>query len=354
MRRASRRGWAILAVLATAGWMGSGCALTGVPSEELPEDLIAFVYYDAEVTRRREDEALRRLEEIQGGPRLDPRRAGQLVAEMSEISHYLKHTLGVGDSERKPLLSGRLALLDPRSGELEIVEAARRGAMPQDWSPDHRRLLFSQVVHDEIPQLFEYDVATGDVWRRTRGHRAHPEGCYGPEGRVVFTAVDQRSRHGNAHIMITDPDGGEPQLLSGGGYAYYPTCSPDGSAVAYTALSDDRRSARIVVRTPVLDGHNRPISSGKEPSFSTDGAWIVYSARSKGEWTIWRIRPDGSGRTAVGRSGTDEQRPSLSPDRRLIVYVADTKINQRLYLRRFDGTGTRILVDRGDGDRPVW
>jgi Tol biopolymer transport system component len=155
--------------------------------------------------------------------------------------------------------------------------------------------------------------------------------------------------------MITDATGaGAQQLSAKGDYAFYPSCAPDGSAVAYTALLSSGRSARIMVREPVLDGEPRIVATGKEPSFSDDSEWIVFSARVKKEWTIWRIRPDGSGRATLGTGGYDEQRPSFSPDNRLVVYVADTKFNQRLYLRRVDGTGDRILLSAGDGDRPIW
>jgi TolB protein len=235
-----------------------------------------------------------------------------------------------------------------------LIEGARKGAIPQDWSSDHKRLLFTQVVHGEIPHLYEFDVTTGDVRRLTHGTMANPEGCYGPDGRVVFTSVDSKSRERNARIMITDPGGDGPQQLSLSDYAYYPTCAPDGSAIAYTAFAAGGSKQRIVSRSPVLAGKPRVISPGKEPSFSADGQWIVFSAKLKKDWTVWRIRPDGTGRATLGRGGFDEVRPSMSPDNRLIVYVADTEIQQRLYLRRVDGTGDRILLADGDGDRPVW
>jgi TolB protein len=154
--------------------------------------------------------------------------------------------------------------------------------------------------------------------------------------------------------MITDPRGGAPQQVSQSGYAYYPSCAPDGSAVAYTEVGDRGRVQRVVIHSPIRTGEPRVLSSGKEPSFSADGRWIVFSARRKGKWTLWRISPDGTGRTGLGSGGFDERRPSLSPDNRLVVYVADTTLHQRLFMRRIDGSGDRVLFSGGDGDRPVW
>jgi len=344
----ARRLVAAAPVLLLAAVSALGCQGLGVSRDEIPEASIAFVYTDSETARRRADSIVEKM----GPASVDPN-DDRAIAEVGEISRYLSTLLGVKDRHSDDRFEGRLALLDPRTAAVTLVAGARKGSVPQDWSPDHGRLLFSQVVHNDLPSLFEVDIATGEVSRLTHGQRAHPEGCYGPGGRIVYTAVDARSDRRDARIMITNP-GGRPQRLSEAGYAFYPGCAPDGSAVTYTTFSEDGRVPRIMVRSPVLDGEPRLLAVGKEASFSPDGSWIVYSARSHGSWRLWRIRPDGTGRATLGHGGYDEHRPELSPDNRLVVYVADTKLHQQLYLRRVDGTGDRILLADGDGDRPVW
>ena len=329
--------------------LGLGCVATGLPADELPGEPIAFVYYDAEETRRRAADVAEK-----SGGKPAPRDQGAVIAALDDVSSYIRKSLGVSPSDAGGRYPGRLALIDPRTAKVTIIEGARKGAIPQDWSPDRERLLFSQVVRRGIPHLFEYVLATGEVRRRTSGRDAHPEGCYGPDGHIVYTSVDTRAKQRNARIMISGPTGGGGRRLSAPGYAFYPTCAPDGSAVAWTRVDDRGRRIQLVVRAPVLGGEPRVLSRGKDPSFSADGRWIVFSARIENEWTLWRVRPDGSGRASLGRDGNDEQRPSLSPDGRFVVYVADTKLHQELYLRRLDGTGNRILLAGYDGDRPVW
>ncbi len=355
-RKAAVASLAIVSASIGAACLGvAGCASTAIRAEEIPDLPIAFVYYDTETARGRAEEISGEIERSRGsayGPTAGTE--ARTIAPVKEITRYIQQTFGVQEGATTKRLEGRLALLDPRTGEVNVVESARAGAVPHDWSSDHKRLLFSQVVHDEIPHLYELDVTTGDVRRLTHGEMANPEGCYGPDGRIVFTSVDPRAPQRNARVMITDPGGGAPQPLSLAEYAHYPTCAPDGSAVAYTTFAAGGREQRVVLRSPALTGKPRILSPGKEPSFSADGQWIVFSAKLKKEWTVWRIRPDGTGRAALGRGGFDEQRPSLSPDNRLFVYVADTKFRQRLYLRRVDGTGDRILLADGDGEGPVW
>jgi Tol biopolymer transport system component len=332
--------------LALLAFSAAGC-LTGIRGDEFPAEPIAFVYYDAETTRKRAEQIAAEV----AGPSSRVATPGRGVAEADRVAEFVKHTLGVRSEEEQ--FQGRLALLDPRTRKVTVVEGARRGAVPQDWSPDHTRLLFAQVVHNDRPQLFELDVRTGQVGPMTHGREAHPEGCYGPDGSVVYTSVDT-SKPRNARIMLYDAREKRPRRLSGPGYAYYPTCAPDGSLVAYSTVPESGGPQRIVIRSTERGAEPRVLTSGKEPSYSADGSLIAFSAKLKGEWALWRIRPDGMGRQSLGHGGFDEHRPSLSPDGGLVVYVADTVTNQRLFLRRVDGSGDRLFLSGADGDRPTW
>jgi Tol biopolymer transport system component len=345
-----RRKSAALAATALflAGLAASGC-VGAIRRDEIVDAPIAFVYYDVETTRRRSEKILEAMERDSGGTVAGKKRG---VAEAKKVARFIKEAIGYRGED--PKLLGRLALLDPRTREVSVVEGARKGAVPQDWSADHKRLLFTQIVHNDRPQLFELDVATGQIGSLTRGREAHPEGCYGPNGSIVYTSVDTLSGRGEARIMLYDPLEKHPRQISRVGYAYYPTCAPDGSEVAYSTVPLSGGAQRIVIQSLEPGAEPRVLTSGKEPAFSADGSLIAFSAKRKGEWALWRIRPDGKGRTSLGYGGFDEHRPNLSPDNKHVLYVADTTLNQRLFLRRIDGSGDRIFFEGGDGDRPIW
>lgn len=316
------------------------CQGTGVPTPEIPPDPIAIQYRNPEQARRRAESLLERGEEeaVRDGP-----------PALEDITGYLGRLLGAREGE-DPDWAARLALLDPRSGTVELVDAAVRGAIPLDWSADHQRLLFSQAGSERF-QLMELDLTSRSVRPITHGPDAHPRGCYGPDGRIVYLAVDpQRTA---IRILLTAPAGGDPVQLSRTQVAHSPACAPDGSAVAYvTALPGG--AERIVTHVPVLDGAPRAIAPGRSPTFTPDGEWIVYSAPVRGEWKLWRIRPDGTGRAPIGRGAFNELRPAISPDGELVAYVIEAGVRPWLYLRRFDGSGDRILFSDGDADNPVW
>jgi Tol biopolymer transport system component len=326
---------------------GLACQGLGISRTEMPERAIALAYYDVETARRRA-EAL-----VDADAEKKPART-EGVARVDDVSRYMGRIFGRGD-EGGPIsgrFSSRLVLLDPRAQRVSEVRAARPDAVPRAWSPDGERLMFSQLV-GEYRQMFEFDRTTQEVRQLTRGRGVHPDGCYGPEGRFVLVRAEVKRGRAVSKIQLTEPGGIRPRAISEGPMDYSPACAPDGRAVAWVSMEKPGRES-LMVRMPALDGQPRRIGPGRDPAFSPDGEWIVYSAPTRQEWKLYRIRPDGSGRKAMGRGAFDELQPSFSPDGRLVVYVSDDGVNKRIYLRRFDGTGDRVLLEAGGGFSPIW
>jgi TolB protein len=133
-----------------------------------------------------------------------------------------------------------------------------------------------------------------------------------------------------------------------------PSCSPDGSAVTYVRFFAGTNS-EIWLHSFLDNERARALAPGREPAFSPDGEWIVYSHVERSRAALWRIRRDGSGRTRLGRgSGSQEYGPAVSPDGSLVVYESVFDNRHRLFVRRFDGSGDSVLFSDGDGTHAVW
>ncbi len=340
-----------------AGLLCVACIAPGVSQSELPEQAIAIRYRTPEEARRRaeemEDDARREAET--GPARARPSREGRndLVASADDVGRILEGLLG-GASPSTSGYPGRLALLDPRTGEVELVRSALRGSVPLAWSRDRRRLLFAQPGEGDF-QIYEYDREERTSRRVTHGPFSHTQACYGPEERIVVARVDARQQPLRSYIATSAPGGRGPfTRISTGPSDHTPACAPDGSAVVFVREPVAGR-ADLVVRAPVVEGAERRLAPGRHPTFSPDGEWIVFAAPVKREQRIGRVRLDGSGRAPIGRGVRTEARPAVSPDGRFVVYVAsEERLRRHLYLRRFDGTGDRILFADGDGEFPVW
>ncbi len=329
-----------------------GCQGPGVAREEIPEDPIAFIFHP-------EDEARRRAEVFAKRATADARSGAEIptIVQLNSFRDYLEEAFG---SRAEDDVAGRLSLLNPRSNRVTVVESARKGAIPLAWSPDRDRLLFAQWDLGKL-QLFEFERDSRVVSQLTRGPDHHPQGCYGPDGRMIAVVAKRakltENRSGRnplvSQIVVMGPSDAI-ESISQGPADGEPACSPDGSAVAYVRLSSGGRS-EIWVHSFTDREPARAIAQGREPSFSPDGEWIVYSRVVGKAPALWRIRRDGSGRTRLGRgSGADEYGPVVSPDGSLVIYESVLENRYRLFVRRFDGTGDRVLFSDGDGTHAVW
>ncbi len=329
MSRVSRA--ALAAVL-----LATGCANGVLPLEELPDAPIA-VLYRTPVEARERAERLEDAEERRGGS------PGAL-----DVSD-LERVLDAAATRLPARVQGRLALVDPGSGEVRVLESAQRGAQPFAWSGDRRRLLIASLRGPAL-QVFELELASLELRQLTRGPQQHAGASYGPDGRFAFAAVESVDPP-RVRILRTGPGGRAPEPVTAGPWDRSPVWSPDGETLAFTTGQPGREDAVAVLQG---DAEPRRLARGRDPAFTPDGAWIVYSARRREGWRLWRMRPDGSGRAPLGLGRTDELHPAVSPDGRFVAYVAEEAGRHSLRVRRFDGTGDRALVTDGDASHPVW
>lgn len=329
-----------------------GCQGPGVARNEIPEDPIAFIFHPEDEARRRAEAHAKR------NPPQD--RSGfenPSVVHLNTFRDYLTKSFGRRVDDEFP---GRLSLLNPRSRQVTVVESARTGAIPLAWSPGRDRLLLAQWDQGKL-QLFEFERDARVVSQLTGGPDHHPQGCYGPGGRLIAVVARRpgstggRPDRGRLVSQIAALGAGDAlESISPGPMDGEPACSPDGSAVAYVRILSDVRS-EIWIHSFGGEEPARAIAQGREPSFSPDGEWIVYSRAVGKTPALWRIRRDGTGRTRIGRgSGADEYGPAVSPDGSLVVYESVAGNRYRLFVRRFDGTGDSVLFSDGDGTHAVW
>lgn len=330
-----------------------GCATPQVTLSELPEQPIAVQYWSVEDARKRAEI----IEEAAKTKSPGPLREG--VARLEDLGALV----GLGDAgTRKSLrrFPGYLGLVDPRTGELERVRAAPPGARPLSWSEDGSRLMFVRQGAPGMLQLFEYDRSSREVRRLTSGPRMHPIGTYGPGDRIAYLAVAVEQKNAGLSIEVAGRHGEEPRsVLKGLGTDEVDWSDAGGGTLVYVRYM--RRPGKrkpvgyLVAQGTAIGDQARILAPGKDPSFSPDGEWIVYTAPDGDSTRIRRMRPDGSGRSPLGQKERTESDPSISPDGRFVVYVgSEAGRPDRLFVKRFDGTGDRVLIADGGFAEPIW
>lgn len=321
-----------------------GCAGRGVQLDELPDEPILLVY-------RTRDESEQRAELIakarEGAAK---RRPGEAMLDLDDA--VVAFGLGRSVRERQKEMLGRMAILHPCCQEIEDLPFTLRGARPYDRRGNEQLMFMS--ARSGVPQLYEWNADTGRIHALTSGSVGHPTGCYGPNGRIAYSEVTGVGVDPVSRIFVTEPGGGSPRPISPGPKDAKPVWSPDGRTLIYESVAKKGRGVDLWALDPDSDEPAIRIARGRDPAFTPDGAWVVYSANTRVGWRLYRMLPNGTGKRAIGERSRDEWDPTVSPDGRYIVYVSNNQDREQLRIRPMDGSADRPLLLDGDGAYPIW
>lgn len=349
-------GW----ILASAGMVAAfGCASTRVAIETLPEAPIAFMYWVDKASQKRSD-AFGKVAEL---PPLPPSKEDPEGQQELEIRAHLRAEEAVQLGPQLAKNPGRLMLYWPKTGKLERVEAAPPNARPLAWSRDHRRLLFASSHRGEREQLYEYHLDRRDLRPLTVGPDEHPRGDYGAEDRLVTLELHRPSPIGAAESTIHLREAAEVEGRPVAEKVPPGTLrlTPAGDRIVYEQVVPRPRSdgptqydSFIATRALAPGSEERLLLSGREPTLTPDGEWIVFASTSTAGYRLRRMRLDGTARVAI-HPGTDEERmPTVSPDGEFIAFIIVENGKRHLAVRRFDGKAERVLLKDGWSEFPVW
>ena len=225
-------------------------------------------------------------------------------------------------------------------------------------SPDGKSVVYSQYREDNVYELYELNIATGQTTQLTDrlGVLNSPE--ISPDGKsIVFmrwtVASDQYQ------IWVMDRNGGNPtRVFKGDGWD--PSWSPDGKKILFASDRDgpvelyignvDGSHIHKVTDLPSIRGRSDWSSQNEITTYSGD-AW----ARE-----VYVMNLNGSNAHRVSPKNGNSQGPSFSPDGQWIAFTAYydhfNDINGcEIYIMRVDGSGLSRLTDNDYCDyQPRW
>ena len=197
-------------------------------------------------------------------------------------------------------------------------------------------------------------ISTGD------GAEAYPS--FSPDGKRVAYSARENTKIGGYHIFVRESPAGTPkQLTNGGGNDVAPVFSPDGATLAFLRVEDDRTKYIVI---PADGGEERPIAeSGPAPdadkpmpsvSWSPDGKSLAVVQYTEDEPTVIGTVAAGGGRIkAITKApeGTEgDSTPAISPSGSTIAFVRATENGGDIFLCEMNGDGARRLTF---DDKPV-
>lgn len=225
------------------------------------------------------------------------------------------------------------------------------------WSSSHT-LIFTEPVSivagrsSTSGRVVEQDINSAKIktlfWSLTLGNTLD---IVSP-GRLVLDAITVRE---NLHEVASTGRGSELHnqwLTRGISSDRQPAYSPDGEWVIF---SSNRSGNLDLWSVSTRDGSVRRITDDEaedwDPAFTPDGKSILWSSSRGGHFEIWTANTDGSNARQITNDGADAENPTATPDGRWIVFTSYNPAKLGIWKIHPDGSGTTQIL-KGDSDLP--
>ncbi len=203
------------------------------------------------------------------------------------------------------------------------------------WSPDGTLILYVSNNEDEWEDLWVvHPDGTGkrNVTNTLSVNESHPH--WRPEGRrIIFNATTDVTVEGNEEVYEMNLTGSDlRKLTTYDGWDTYASVSPDGARIVWRrvlttgeswregwnseifVMNRDGTAIRNLSRHPSFDGY---------PTWSPDGAHILFSSDRSGTLQLHVMDADGTNVQRLIESSGEDVRPSWSSDGTRIAFNRD-------------------------------
>lgn len=229
------------------------------------------------------------------------------------------------------------------------------------FSPDGKALVFTRFrdgYNLGASDLFIYDLESGELSAlMVDGHgNVNLPGAvwHGGLGEIVFSS--DRDPHDEVFVIdAVASTGSEVQVTERvGKQSFEPSFSPDGHWTVFESHDVDVEDDGIITKVR-LDGTSEYVdltASGddcRQPNWSPSGDLILYQRQVGGQWDIWAMRVDGSGKRKITSDEGNETDAVFSYDGAWIVYSSENdEVELANIYRSSVGGGRPIRVTVSD------
>jgi TolB protein len=251
-------------------------------------------------------------------------------------------------------IGSHLELLDVQTGHRQIIHTSRVPFEAPNWTADGTALYFntSGTDADTRGRIYRFDLATRvphliDTGFATRNNNDHVLSF----DSTMLGISDQSTGAGQSTIFTLPARGGVPKRITPLTPSYLHSWSPDAKFLLYTG----GRGGNFDIYKIASDGSGKEIRLTTDealddgPEFSRDGQWIWFNSVRSGKMQIWKMKADGSGQQQVTNDEYNSWFPHFSPDGKWVAMISyaeeidptDHPYYKRVYLRLMPVDGSQ-------------
>jgi Tol biopolymer transport system component len=265
--------------------------------------------------------------------------------------HALRWPRWSPDGRRIVLVDNGLAgasrpvlLVEPDGGKTRQIAPPGRGAVVSaSWSGNGSELLYTIAVRGLETRLVrqgERGPARTLLWIPADSGIVE---TLGPAS-LLFETVS--TRQNLRSISAGGLAASEDRWLTRGNSAdRQPVYSPDGEWILFTSnRSGNLDIWKLSLKTGAVRRLTEDAAEDWDPTMTRDGRNLVWSSARSGHLEIWVADADGSGARQVSNDGVDAENPTVTPDGKLIVYNSGNLARNGVWKIRSDGSSATRLV----------
>ncbi len=292
------------------------------------------------------------------------------VALLRRIAHTVADDLVDRLTGERGIANTRVVFVRQMApGIKEIFQVDRDGANPIQLTRYGSLTLSPTVAPDGRLAYVTYKGGAPEIWGQKKSggphERLYPAAAAGSQGscyapiwspdgkRLAFTQSDRR---GNSDIVVMDVQSGRVRKLTDGGFINTePSWNPAGTQIAFT--SDREGGPQVYLMEE--DGSNVRRLSGEgsynaSPSWSPNGAMIAYVSRFEGKFDLFVFKLEMGKAYQITTGVASSESPAWAPDERRLVFSSNRGGNMQIWTTDLSGNSVKRLTEFTFCQSPKW